>query len=372
VRAVVLAAETIRAKNLGEFKKAMAHSAVVMFNTMYADRDGNIFYVYNGAVPRRSTRYDWSKPVDGSDPEAEWQGYHPLEELPQVENPKSGFTQNCNQTPFTTTTEGNPIPSKFPNYMVGEGDAAHGDNGRAKISRRILYNTPKFTYVEWAKDAYDTYVIDAETMIPELVKLYQALEKSNPERAAKMDHSIALLSNWDHESRLDSVPMTWFSLWAWSVKRVPGAGKDPLKTFETVLADLQKDWGTTDVAWGEINRIQRRHTSGDEPFSDAAESLPVAGGPGEGVGIVFNFYARAEAGQKRHYGVAGHSYVSVIEFGPQLKAQSILTFGENADAKSKHYFDQAKLYANKEFKPAWFTLAEIKAHAERTYKPGQN
>ena len=361
-----------RSKNLGEFKKAMSHSAVVMFNTMYADQAGNIYYVYNGAIPRRATRYDWSKPVDGSDPEAEWNGYHPLEELPQVENPKSGFTQNCNQTPFTTTTEGNPIPSKFPNYMVGEGDAGRGDNGRAKISRRILFNKPKFTYVEWAKAAFDTYVVDAETMIPELLKGVQALEKTNPERAAKLEHAMGELTNWDHVSRLDSVPMTWFSIWAWSVKRVPGAAKDPVATFEKVLADLQKDWGTTDVKWGDINRIQRRHTSGDEPFSDAAESLPVAGGPGDGVGIVFNFYARAEAGQKRRYGVAGHSFVSVVEFGAQPKAQSILTFGQSADPKSKHYFDEAKLYANQEFKPAWFSLADIKAHSERVYKPGLN
>ena len=73
---------------------------------MAADRDGNIFYVYNGSVPRRPTKFDWSKPVDGSNPEAEWQGYHTFNELPQLMNPKTGFMQNCNQTPFATTADG--------------------------------------------------------------------------------------------------------------------------------------------------------------------------------------------------------------------------------------------------------------------------
>ena len=80
-----------KARTLAEFKAAMSRGSVPMFNAMYADREGNIFYIYNGAVPRRSTKFDWSKPVDGSDPETEWQGYHAMEELPQLTNPPTGY-----------------------------------------------------------------------------------------------------------------------------------------------------------------------------------------------------------------------------------------------------------------------------------------
>lgn len=353
-----------RARNLDEFKKAMSAVAVPMFNAVYADRDGNIFYVYNGAVPRRSAKFDWSQPVDGSTSETEWHGYHSFNELPQMTNPKSGFVQNCNSAPFTTTVFGNPDPSEYPKYMVGE-----ADTDRARISRRILWNKDKFTFDEWAKAGFDTYVIDAETEIPKLV---QAWEQSRP---ANLAEPVAELQNWDHVSRTNSVPMTLYLLWhekQYGTAVIPAAKpkEDVLESFTKVIENLEKTFGTWRVPWGDLNRLERRQSGGEEPFRDDVTSLPVAGAPGD-VGIVFNFYARPEKGQKRRYGVAGHSFISVVEFGPQVQARSIMVFGENSDPASPHYFDQSKLYASQEFKPAWFSLADIKAHSERSYHPGK-
>ena len=271
----------------------------------------------------------------------------------------------------------NPKAGQFPPYvMATEGER---DNPRAQISRRILHSTARFAYDDWTRDGFSTKILEAERRIPDLVKEWEAISAKSPERAAKLNEPVELLKSWDCTSAVDSVAMTLFAEAydrALAMIRKGDVQNYPrIRALEATLAGLEKSRGTWKVAWGEINRLQRIHGSeidlvGRGAFRDEKPSLPIAGAPGP-LGVVFNFYTLPQAGQKRRYGVAGHSYVAAVELAEQPKIRTILQFGESGDPDSPHWFDQAVLYAKKQFKPACYTEADVLAQSKRHYHPGE-
>jgi len=371
--------DMLRAQTLDRFKRAVSRLAMAYHNITYADRNGNIFYLYSGAIPRRSAEKDWTKPVDGSDPATEWRGYFQLNDLPQITNPAAGFTQNCNSSPFVTTSA-NPERSPLPAYAT----SAEIDTPRAKTARRLLFNTRPLTFEALSALAFDTTVGEAADEVPRIVSEWQKLRGTDNARAERLREAVEAIRDWDRVSSNESTPMTLFALtFARTYRNTPALSGVPrsvvltdtkdwirMRALEDVIAHLVADFGTWRVPWGDINRLQRVDQDHGEHFSDSAASLPIAGAT-QALGMIFTFGSRPADGQKRMYGVQGHSGVAVIEFGDTIRAASILNFGESADPKSSHYFDQAALYARREFKPAWFTMNDIRAHAERIYQPGK-
>ncbi len=369
----------IRARSLEEWRAAVGMLRVAYMNTMYADRDGHIGYIYNSAVPRRKPGIDPSGILDGSDPDTEWQGFHELDELPQVFDPPNGWLLNTNSTPFTAAPELPFARGDFPAYMVGD----ETDNARAHSSRRVLATLENATFARFAELVWDSYLSVADEVLPRLAEEWRVIAAGEaappdglsrgPEAWREVARAVERLGDWDRTADTASVETTWFVLMAERLgRRDPRTVSSPALTaaLAGALSALREARGGTEVAWGQINRHQRplpgappRALDPDRP------SLPVGGASG-GLGSVFSYYSGPPGSAAPRLGIAGNSFVKVVEFGPVPRAGSILNFGQSGDPDSPHFFDQAGLYVERRFKPAWFTREDVEAHAVRSYTVG--
>lgn len=370
-----------KSRNLDQFRDAMSELNLQMFNTCYADNQGNIFYVYNGTVPKRDRSFDWTKPVDGSNPKTDWQGLHTFDELPQILNPKSGYVQNCNATPFLATDEGNPSIGDFPPYMVEE---RMTDKRRSEVSRMLLRQMHGVTFEDWKEAAWDTTLYWPLVNLPRYAEALDRLREKDSALAAKVQPYLDHLLAWNCKSSIDSTETTLCVLW---YEQLYGRGY-PVETLKAELVGdevaqlkalaqaaqiLQAFYGDWKVKWGDVSRMQRHANYADAaiiPFSDKEPSLPCAGCPGP-LGVVFNtYYVPPTAERKKQYGAVGGSFIGVYEFGDKVNAATILQFGQSSDPKSPHFMDQAELYSKRQFKPAWFEWSDVLAHAKASYHPG--
>ena len=229
---------------------------------------------------------------------------------------------------------------------------------------QILTETEKFDLESWSRAALDTRVFLAREWVADLEREWNELPEDSPYR--RLQPQVDELMRWDCIADVESMAMTLLVL---SIEEIEsGRAKTRVEGLAAASRELERSWGTALVPWGEINRMQRRHWSLEEPFDDDMLSVGVPGGPGR-LGMAFVYHARAFPGMKRRYGTHGNSYVSVVEFGPRVVARSILFFGQSGDPDSPHYFDQATLYGAARYKPAWFHRDEVLQNAERIYRP---
>ena len=168
-------------------------------NTIYADADGTIAYFHSNFIPRRDPKFDWTKPVDGSDPATEWNGVLSTDETPGLKNPPNGWLYNTNNWPWTAAGANSPKQAAFPKYVE-----RNSENPRGLHAIRVLDGRKDFTIDSLIAAAYDSYLPSFGIQIPALVKAYDATPASNPLKA-KLAEQMAMLRKWDYRWGVSSI-----------------------------------------------------------------------------------------------------------------------------------------------------------------------
>ncbi len=361
-------------KNYAEFKDMMNIRTNSSNNTVFADAEGNIAYFHGNFIPKRNPEFDFSKPVDGSNPATDWQGLHTVDESILILNPGTGWIQNCNSTPFTAAAEFSPKKENYPAYM-----APDQENYRGVHAVKVLKDVKKLNLDSFLQLAYDPYLPAFEYLIPELVS---ALEKSG-----KSEHKEAMevLKAWDYRTSKESVAMSVAHFYGENYQRafrsmnrfihpnpeakVPTA-TEIVEVFEKTISQMSADFGSWNTPWGEINRFQRLSGDIDAGFDDSKPYIPVGLASGNW-GALAAYGARTTENTKRLYGYRGNSFVAVVEFGEKVKAKTVLAGGQSADPNSPHFYDQAQRYADANFKEVAFYKEDVEKRQEERYHPGK-
>ncbi len=369
-----------RTHDLASYMKVAELKANSSNNTLFADDKGEIAFLLPQFVPRRDNRFDYTRPVDGSNPATDWHGLTPLDQLPQVVNPPNGWAFNTNDWPWSAAGPYSPKQADFPRYMD-----SFGENPRGLHATRLLTGIRNVTLPSLITAAFDSYLPAFARQIPILVADYDALPAHDPLRA-KLAGQIQLLRHWDYRWGIASMPTSLAVFWGdtlWNeVSKADTAeglsiydymaeragSRARLNALLEASDRLTKDFGSWGVPWGEINRFQRIDDAIVQKFNDSKPSIPVPFTSSRW-GSLASFGAHRWPGTRRYYGTSGNSFVAVVEFGPKVRARAITAGGESGHPGSKHFNDEAERYTTGNLRTVYFWPKQLKGHTERVYHP---
>lgn len=351
-----------KAKNFREFEDALKMMQIPMFNIIYADKEGNIFYLFNGNVPVRSEGdfSFWNGTIDGSKSKYIWDNIHSYKDLPKLLNPPTGFLQNCNEAPWSCTFPFILNPEDYPPYMSSGGFLFF----RQQRSIKMLKDDMSITYDELTDYKHNTEMEAANRFLDDLLS---AIE-NNPD--SLVSEAGRILRQWDRKTETTSRGAVLFAAW-WdkmnnSMFKIPWNSDEPLSTpdglkderqvvslLKAASKEIIAKYGALDIAWGEIYR-----------FKMDGFDYPANGGPGDHYGLFRTIYYTDIPGNRKA-AVAGETFIAVVEFGEKIKAMVSLSYGNASQEGSRHKGDQLKDLSDKVLRPALLEKEYVMKHLEK-------
>jgi acyl-homoserine-lactone acylase len=347
----VLTGGVLRAEahNLDDFRAALTSYPLDKWNLIYADRDGNDFYVDNGVFPKRGPGYNFNKPVPGWEPGAQWIGIVAFRDLPQFTNPPNGVIVQCNNSPYSTAQPPVLDPVKFSPYLAHSLELTNVPKSRAERAMELFEAHPKVSWDDFREAALDLRVLHAEPSLQAMIAASDGQEDPDLREV----HSI--LKNWDGRATLDSHAVPILTHWqriamARKVRpdSVPGR-EQSLAILKQAIADMKQLYGKVSVPMSETQVFTHGK---DYPVPGHDSLWAITAGYKDG---------------KWHVN-GGSSWLMLIEFSTPLKVLTIAPLGESDDPASPHYADQTAMFAKQEMKPFPFTDEEVKKLSEKSYR----
>jgi len=348
-----------QATNFEEFETALKQNALSLFNVVYADKTGNIFYSFAGNIPDKKGEWkDWRSTVSGDKSDMIWDSYHSYDELPKLLNPTSGWLQNANEGPFTST-----IPQEI-DYEAYDKDISVNNMGfRPQQSASLLLNKTALTIEELVALKHST----KSSLFVRIKDDFEGLKSTNNDSLTSA--ALDVLQRWNGEFNADSKGAVLFvnlfftldrqNLFKekWSAEKpltTPDGFENPKKvlaTLKDVSQHMVKTFGTLEVPYGSVFRIKL-----------GEHEIPANGGFGS-LGL-FRTLAFSKGKDGKYYAFHGDGYVCVTEFGEEIKAKVILGYGNASQPGSKHIGDQLELFSKKQLRNAWLKKSDIETHLE--------
>jgi acyl-homoserine-lactone acylase len=382
VRALIQSYARTKAKDYAAFRKIMESHTNSSNNTIFADAAGNIAYWHSNYIPRRDTAFDWTQPVDGSDPATDYRGVLSIDETPNVVNPSVGWVYNSNNWPWSAAGPDSPRRSAFPRYV----ETGTEETPRGYHALRLLTPAATWTMDSLTAAGFDSYLPAFERMVPRLVAAYDRLPAADSLRASLSDQAGELRA-WDYRWGANSVATSLAVFWGSDVMRRVGeearrtglsgvryaaeraTDAELLASLAAASERLTADFGTWRTPWGTINRFQRLDDAIASHFDDAQPSVAVPF-TASTWGSLAAFAARPYPGTKKWYGTAGNSFVAVVEFGDSVRAKAVTAGGESGDPRSPHFADEVERYVTGRLRDVYFYRSQLVGHTAREYHPG--
>jgi acyl-homoserine-lactone acylase len=361
----------MRARSLAEWKDAMRIRARVTSNFTYADRAGNIFYVWNGSVPdlpHASGGDSVAIPVRRTSDA--WTRYVPFDSLPQVLNPRGGYVHNENDPPYHTNLRQVLDRSKYPAYFPEPLLRL-----RSQHAVELIDDNRKLSLEDVIALKHSYRMILGDRVRDDLVA---AVRASNP--TGDVARAIDLIARWDKTVAPASRGGALFEVWwrryvegaradtmfaePWRVAapmRTPRGLRDPARAVEAfawAVPETARRFGSWDVAWGDVHRVRR-----------GSVDVPVGGCSGD-IGCFRVLTYRTDADGRRR-AVSGDGWVLAVEFGDQPRAYSVLAYGQSPNESSPWHADQAAMFARGEMKRVAWLERDVEAQTVKRYRPGE-